>query len=257
MKTIRIQLCADRYDTDVLAYMGYRHVNGVMAWDAEEKAAFIASLVENKHVRWSYGDIARRLGSKAPYIEKLYVAHRLIEQARENDVPGHEIMRKQFGVLTRALQSPGIVKFLGITFPKDPAKSRLPSTAPTKSLQDFVMWTFGTDDEKPVLEDSRDLTKWGQTLASPESLRYLRTAPDPRFARAYAKSGGEKEGLLDGLMAASDHLADAIPLIRSHKDNAEVRRAVTRCTDYIAQILVHFPDVAEAQGLALSNASTT
>src|SRR6185436_11126732 len=80
---------ASRHDANVLAYIGYRHVNGVMSWAAEEKAAFIAGLVEDKNTRWSYEDIAHRLGSKPRYIEKLYVAHRLIEQAKSSEVPGH------------------------------------------------------------------------------------------------------------------------------------------------------------------------
>lgn len=257
MSKLKVLVYPDRRDANVLAYIGYRHVNGVMSWEAEEKAAFVASLIEDKHVKWSYTDIANKLGSKPAYIEKLYIAHRLIEQAKEGDVPGHENMRSNFGVLTRALQSRGIHQFLEIEFPRDPAKSRLPAKAPERDLQDFVRWTFGTDEAKPVLEDSRDLTKWGQTLASEESIRYLRTAKDPRFERAYAKSGGIKEGLVDSLMAASDALADAVPLVRQHKNEDDVQRAVDRCADYLSQILVHFPAIAQGQGLELRDASNT
>jgi hypothetical protein len=256
MESIQVLVFADRRQADVLAYIGYRHVNGVMSWDAEEKAAYIAQLVEDPAIKWSYSEIAQKLGSKPAYVEKLYVAHRLVEQAREANVPGAAEMRTNFGVLTRGLQSPGVVKFLGITFPHDPAKSRKPATSPARDLEDFVRWTFGTDEVKPVLEDSRDLTKWGQILGAQESVRYLRSTSDPRFDRAYAKSGGLKEGLVDALLAAADRLEEAVPLIRQHRGEEDVQRAVERCADFLVQILGHFPEIAQRQGVQLQDAPT-
>ena len=256
MEQISVLVYTDRRNADLLSYIGYRHVNGVMSWEAEEKAAFIAQLIEDKNIEWTYSEVAAKLGSKPTYVEKLYVAHRLIEQAKAEKVPGHATMRKQFGVLTRALQSPGIVKFLEISFPHDPNQSTRPSkTSDDRNLQDFVRWTFGTENTKPVLEDSRDLTKWGQALSSTESVRYLRSAKDPRFDRAYAKSGGPKEGLVDALMSAGDYLEEAVPLVRQHNQEADVRQAVDRCTDFLYQILVNFPDIAKHQGLELRDAS--
>ena len=246
-----------RDEADVLAYIGYRHVNGVMSWDAEEKAAYIAHLIEDPAVGWSYQDIARKLGSKPSYIEKLYVAHRLVEQALEENVPGAKQMRASFGVLTRGLQSPGVTSFLGLTFPKDPSKSRNPATKSARDLQDFVRWTFGTDEEKPVLEDSRDLTRWGQILGSQDAVRYLRGTKDPRFDRAYGKSGGLKEGLVDSLMAAADRLEEAVPLVRQHRSDEQIQRAVERCTDFMVQVLAHFPEIRQRQGVDLQDAATT
>jgi hypothetical protein len=257
IQEIPVVLYADRKNADVLAYIGYRHANGIMGWDAEEKAAFIAQLVEDKSINWSYAEIARKIGSKAPQVEKLYVAHRLIEQAKEEDVAGADIMRNSFGVLTRAIQSPGVTKFLGVKFPRDPKKSTRPSSAPKRDLEDFVRWTFGTDEAKPVLEDSRDLTKWGQILDSDESVRYLRTAEDPRFDRAYAKSGGQMQGLVDSLLAAADRLSEAVPLVRQHRQEIDVQKAVERCADYTAQILRHFKEIAKRQGLKVEDDSTS
>ncbi len=251
IKAIEVRVAADRAHADVLSYIGFRHVNGVLAWAAEEKAAYIAMLVE-RH-KWSYKQIADNIGSKRHFVEKLYVGHRLVEQAKTEHVPGFDRMRQQFGVLDRAMQSPKIRAFLGVTFPDDPKKSRKPSTKPKRNLEEFARWTFGTDEHKKGLEDSRDLTKWGTVLASPDAIRYLRTADDPRFDRAYAKSGGLKEGLVDGLMGAADRLEEAIPLIRRHKSDPEVRRAVNRCADYFVQILRYFPSIQKDQGIRVQD----
>lgn len=251
IKKIKLQVPADRAHADVLSYIGFRHVNGVLEWNAEEKAAFIATLVEEH--KWSYKRIADNIGSKRHFVEKLYVAHRLVEQAKKEHVPGFDKMRQQFGVLNRALQSPNIRDFLGVTFPDDPKRSRKPSTKSKRDVEEFVRWTFGTDDDKPVLEDSRDLTKWGTVLASKDAVRYLRTADDPRFDRAYAKSGGLKEGLVESLLGAADRFEEAIPLIRQHKSDSEVQRAVNRCADYFVQILAYFPAVQKKQRIKVKD----
>ncbi len=251
---ISVLVYSSRRNADVLAYIGYRHASGILGWEAEEKAAFIARLLEDKDIGWSYEEIARTIGSKAPHVEKLYVAHRLIEQATELDMAGADRMRSSFGVLTRALQSPGVQEFLGVKFPRDPKKSQNPVTASERDFEDFVRWTFGTDEVKPLLEDSRDLTKWGQILKSPESTQYLRTATDPRFDRAYAKSGGLKQGLVDSLLGAAENLEYAVPLVRQHRGDPEVERAMERCVDYVAQMLVQFPGIAKRQGLKIEDA---
>lgn len=249
IRRIKVQVTRDRASANVLAYIGFRHVNGVLEWDAAEKAAYIAMLVDDHG--WSYKQIADSIGSKRQYVEKWYVAHRLVEQAKADHVDGSEQMRRQFGVLDRALQSPKIRDFLGVAFPNDPRKSRRPSTKPNRDLEDFVRWSFGTDERKSVLEDSRDLTKWGTVLASPDAVRYMRTADDPRFDRAYAKSGGLKEGLLDSLQGAADRLEEAIPLIRQHVSDRDVQRAVERCADYFVQVLRYFPDVQGKQRITV------
>ena len=158
----------------------------------------------------------------------------------------------------RALQSPGVTKFLGVDFPRDPKKSLRPATKPNRNLEDFVRWTFGVDDEqKPVLEDSRDLTKWGQILESDDAVRYLRSNKVPRFDRAFSKSGGLREGLVDSLLTAADYLSEAVPLIKQHKELEDVKSAVERCADYLSQILSHLPEVAKRQGLEVKGAAAS
>jgi hypothetical protein len=63
---IPVLVYPDRRDVGVLAYIGYRHVNGVLPWDAQEKAAYIAQLVEDNRINWSYKDIADRISFGRP-----------------------------------------------------------------------------------------------------------------------------------------------------------------------------------------------
>ncbi|MFO0898974.1 MAG: ParB N-terminal domain-containing protein [Pirellulales bacterium] len=249
MQSIEVLVCESREDANVLAYIGFRHVNGVLSWEPEERAAFVARLVEDPKIRWSYDQIAHKLGSRPSHIERLYVTHRLIEQTLDNEVPGADRMRKQFGVLTRALQSTGVASFLGVEYPRNPQRSKNPATVPREQLAEFVRWTFGTDDEKPVLTDSRDLTKWGKILQSEDSLRYLRSVPSPKLERAFAKSAGLKEGLIQGLYSAGEHLEEAVSQVPQFSQDPEVQSAFEGCAYYFFQIIVNFPQLCEKHGV--------
>ena len=197
----------------VASYIGFRHVSGVMPWPAFEKASFIASMIAKGE---SYEDLAERLGSYAPHVERHYVAYQLVQQARAAEVPGAERMEQFFGVLLRALQSAQIIKFLGISFPRD-LQSRSDPVPLCKSiflLREFAEWTFGDADHKRVISDSRQLTKWGKILNSKTAIRYLRSAPGGDFDHLLGlKSGGEAESLIEALHAAADRLEEFLPAI--------------------------------------------
>jgi hypothetical protein len=150
----------------------------------------------------------------------------------------------------RALQSPGVLTFLGITFPGDPNLSRQPiPESHLESFKDFLIWTFGTEDRNRIMTDSRQLTKWGKVLSSPEAVAYLRRTPSPSFEKAWFRSGGEAESLVDSLLQAVDALGESIPLIPLHKDEPAIKTAVDRCTHFMMQILRNFPDLKGRYGV--------
>lgn len=248
---INVSIYDDRTHPDVIAYIGFRHVTGVLKWPALEKARYVADLVDNH--QWSFAAVAQRLGSYPKHIERHYVAYRLVRQAVHEESPGSDRMEAAFGVLMRAIQAAGVVDFLGLSFPGDPARSKKPiSRQRLPAFKEFVVWAFGTDQAEPVLKDSRDVTKFGQILGSAEALGYLRTATRPTIQRAWFKSGGELDGLVETLRAAADRLEEGLPFILDHKDDPDVLDAAMRCARAFVQILPHFPSVSERYNLKLS-----
>jgi hypothetical protein len=237
-----------RDEVSISSYIGFRHVTSVLKWPALEKAAYIARLVEKQ--QWTYREIAERLGSYPRHIERHYVAYRIVMQAQDEGIPGCTSMQESFGVLLRALQAGGISEFLGVTYPDEPKKSKNPVPSDrADEFASFVKWTFGDEKNSPVLEDSRQLTRWAKVLQSPPALRYLKTTSSPRFDRAWQKSGGESESLADGLYAASFRLEESVPLIEEHLEEESIQDAVTQCARFMSQILTHFPDIARKHGL--------
>ena len=111
----------------------------------------------------------------------------------------------------------------------------------------FFTWaTFGSEDRDAILPESRDLTRWGRILQAPAAVAYLRTSKNPRFDRAWLKSGGQEDSLVDMLNAAADNLEDSLPLVADFRGQAEVIDAVDRCSRRLHQILRDFDSVKEA-----------
>ena len=240
-----------RRDLDeVLAYIGFRHVSGAMQWPAYEKAAFIAHLVDSK--RWPYREVARRIGSRRDAVERHYVAYRLIQQAFSAGCDGADNMRNAFGVLMRALNAPGARRFLKLEYPGKPSLSKNPAKA-AANLDNFVTWTFGTEDVAPVLGDSRQLTAWGRVLDSTAAVKYLTTTARPRLERALFKAGGEEESVEESLIAAAGRLEEALPHVKAYRKSEEVQKAIDSCAYFMAQILVFFPDAGEPHGLRIDD----
>lgn len=243
LRSLEVIVYPDRSNVDLTAYIGFRHVTGVLQWPALEKASFIDRMVNEG---MSYAGIAERVGSYPLHVERHYVAYRLVRQAADYNISGRENMEDFFGVLLRALQADGVSAFLGVTYPHDPKQSQRPVPDDhIQNLTEFVQWTFGTDDYRRVLSDSRELTRWGKILQSGEALRYLRLTDRPDFERAWGKSGGQAESLVDAIWAAAYRLEESVPLIAVHHDNTDVQEAVRQCALFFMQILQQFPDLLE------------
>jgi len=257
MRQIKLGIYADRHALQLVSYIGYRHVTGIKEWDTEQRAAYAAGLIEDPSADWTYQRVADVMGSKAAYVEKLYIAHRICEQALQLDIAGADQMRDKFGILLRLIQASNVRSFLGVAVPGDPEKSGNPVTKPQRDFEDFVRWTFGTEAHKKILEDSRDITRYGQILASEESVRYLRASKEPSFDRAYEKSGGRREGLVENLYAAEVRLEEAVALVREYREDKNVINGVKRCANYMAQILSYFPSVQKEEGLSVTDVTTS
>lgn len=243
LEKIWVRVYDDPDAPELEAYIGFRHVSGVLEWPAQEKARFIVEMVDRHG--WSFTDIAKRVGSYPKHVERNYIASRIIEQARENGIEGADHI--QIGVLLRALQAGGISEFLGVEYSGDPSKAKYP--IPDDKLDDlsfFVTSTFGSDKQEPILPESRQLTKWAKILQSEEAIRYLKTARQPSFDRAWIKSGGQQSTLADVLNAAADNLEDAIPLLPDFRDDDEIVEALERCARRLSQALRDFPQLRDS-----------
>jgi hypothetical protein len=234
IKTLSVRVYPSRDDPAVSSYIGFRHVTGVLPWPAMEKASYIARLAGKGA---SYRELAEKLGSYPSHMARHHVAFQLVEQAEEWEIDGSKQMGDAFGVLLRALQTEGVRTFLHLQQSDDPQENTRPIADANKDdFQDFVRWTFGSSNRTRVLPESRELTKWSKILLSPAAVRYLKNADEPRFDRAWARSGGESESVADALWKAAYLLADVLPLISEHQTDEAIQDAAAEINRYMRQV---------------------
>jgi len=234
IEALEVRVYPDRDDPEVSAYIGFRHVTGVLPWPALEKASYIAQLASKGA---SYQELAEKLGSYPSHMTRHHVAYQLVEQAQEWDVDGYEQMSNAFGVLLRSLQTEGVRSFLDLDPASEPTGNLSPVPAHKKdAFKSFVRWTFGTSTQPRVLPESRELTRWSKILQSPAAIRYLQNADEPRFDKAWSRSGGESESIADALWKASYLLADVVPLLSEHVQDQAVLDAAAEAQRFMKQV---------------------
>jgi hypothetical protein len=246
IRQIPVHILPSRMDPTLNAYLGFRHVSGVMQWPSAEKARFISRMVDE--FGWDFAQLAERFGTTKRDVERHYLGIRIVQQAVDAGVPGASDMEESFGVLLRALQTRGISTFLGVRFTAAPARHNPVPKVKSAELADFVRWTFGVsaNEVEPVLEESRDLTKWGKVLQSKAAVEYLRREESPSFDKAWYRAGGESDSLVEALSKASYRLQDSVPVASAHSNDPDVEFEVRECARYLYQILQYFPPVLQS-----------
>lgn len=219
---------------EIVPYLGFRHISGVKQWEPREKARFLNSLLQQ--TGRSFSEVAREVGSQAGAVRNSYVAYRILCQARDDFEIDTTNLESNFGVLLRALSSSPIKKFLGlVTDGKEPGELEKPIPEGSgPKLRELVEWIFGIGTIRPVLHDSRELTKLGWILDSAPALETLRASG--AFQLALARTEGEESSVIDNLQKANYHLEEVKRVVDLHRDNATVKSLVQRCEQMVKSV---------------------
>lgn len=228
---------------DLTAILGFRHISGIMKWDPRSKARYIHDLIEKRGPKADFGEIARELGSKPASIRDNYVAYRAYIQASERFGIDTSNLEENFSVFYRALGNVNIQTYIGLNKkPETPGKLKYP--VPEKKaepLKEIVEFVHGTSEKPPVITDSRQLSKLGEILASPEALKTLRIGRN--LTEAYALTGGEEKSLIESLSIAGYYLDQTLRYVHRQKESVEVAKYVERCATSLFEILKNFPEI--------------
>ncbi len=212
----------------ILPYLGFRHFTGILTWDPLSKARFIAQLKESTDR--TFRELSREIGSKMPTVRNFYVSYAILRQARDAFDIDTTPAEQDFGVFRRSVSDPNIREFLGIELDSSEEQLAKPiSPKHRERLEEVLSWIFGDSDNRPVLDDSRQLISLGRVIANSEGLNYLRSTRDLEYALELI--GGEEQRALDNLRSAKLHLDRAIPDVIRHAKNEEVAVAFEKCWD--------------------------
>ncbi len=208
---------------DIAAYLGFRHVTGIKEWPPAEKAEFITGLIEEHKL--SYREVAKQIGSRTDTVRLNYVAFKILLQL-EATLDQHEWaeVEDKFSVLFLSLRSQGVREFIGLDLNAAPVGPHDPIPEQKKEdLTRFVNWLFGTKDKKPLVRDSRQVDRFGEMLAEPRAVAYLKDAAEPQFDIAYQLTKGSTDLVIDPLREARRHITLALNGLGDRGEAEDVR----------------------------------
>lgn len=230
--------------SEVIPYLGFRHITGVLQWRPFQKARYIAQLVED--AKLTFSQIARTIGSRIPTVREHYIAYTLVRQARDQFLIDTKYAEESFGVLRRALSDPDIRAFMGLDLGKSERELESPvAKSKAAAIKEVFQWVFGTEKSDAAIKDSRELRKLGAVLASNRAVDVLRSSKNLDYA--FEISGGEERKLIENLNSASYFLDQALPLALRHNKDRNVITATKKCADTLSEILRHFPTITIRQ----------
>ena len=158
--------------SEILDYLGFKHITGVKPWSALAKAKYLKELqaeYSELSIEDQYKNLAKAIGSRSDYVRDLLVGLAIYEKINENDyfdIDGLNEDSIDFGVYYTALSRANIPRFLGIE------KSGVNPTANLnlEHLKEFTEWVSKkTDQGATRLGESRNLTKLSQILYEEDS----------------------------------------------------------------------------------------
>ncbi len=210
----------------VWQHLGFKHVNGPQAWDADSKAEYIAWVHNQLGV--PLRDIARTIGDQHQTVERLYRARMILEQAeraRQFDRDDRYKRHFSFSHLYTGLGYTGIQKFLGLSdkegFQKNPIKSnRLPQ------LGELMRWMYGSKSlkQEPVVQSQNpDLRYLDEVLQHKDGIVALRRNLPLSVALDIAR--GDERLFREALQGGKQSLQKAIgTLLTGYKGEPDLLR---------------------------------
>jgi hypothetical protein len=179
-------------DEDVDQYLAYRHIGGLKTWSPEAKARFVARLVAQSVRRGDsnvFRAVGRRVGSNAQGVRTPYLALAVLEHGRDDlSIPTSYVQYNRFGVWIRCMSSVDIRSFISLGDPRSFGEvQQAVRELQREPLEEIIGDLTPRGGQKPVLQDSRDVTEYGRVLVDDRAHRILRTHDDLEVAKQVIK----------------------------------------------------------------------
>lgn len=232
---------------DIQAFLGFRHVTGIKQWDADEKAYFIAKLIDEDGL--TYAEVMRQIGSTTPAVRRHYIAYRVLLQI-ESNVEDYDRDRadESFAILYMSLDTVGAKEFLQIDLETEPQAMKHPiPQSHLDNLADFARWLYGNKDKSqdPIITDTRQVSMFGKVLENREATEYLQRSSNPSLELAFQLAGGDEEEIIRYIQQAADNIEQALSRVQHFRSSIGLQRQVKRLgVDFFALINT-FPKIRE------------
>lgn len=159
--------------SEILDYLGYRHITGVKDWGPLAKARYLNQLY-NSHLSnigpdRIYYALAKMIGSNSSYVSRLHISLKLYDKANDNAYFGADISEEDFDFswLPTMLSYSETIQYLNLR--KDGKLST--DNLNLEHFKNVFIWMF--DPKNRVVSESRQLRQLNQILSSSTALEKL------------------------------------------------------------------------------------
>ena len=220
--------------SEVVAYLGVRHIVGIKKWDAYAKARYIATTAE---AGTEIDEIQEQMGDRQNSARKHLLCYKMAAQAKSEFDFDLNPVKNNFSYLMLSIGQGGIKRYLGL-----PSKlNEVDFDAPVEpknleNLKNIMSWLFGEGKATPpVVKESRDITSYlSHVVESRDALKELARTRD--LHKAYELSDGEESMLMRSLGSANKKLEMALGVAHRHKTR-DVIAEVELCSETVSRLL--------------------
>jgi hypothetical protein len=215
-------------NTQVLRYLGFRHITGIKSWSSLQKARYLKRLKQTFYQNYEGKELltrlSREIGSRPDYVGQMLAALNIYELAERNNfykVKGLTPEEIDFSVLSTALSYSNIADFVGLESRQDMDGEGVSDV----NLEKLLSWMFvARSNQKSILGESRNLKKLAAIVESQDAIAML--VRDGNLDSAFQLSKGPALALNLSLKAIEKRLKDAwewLPLIEEPEPGDEER----------------------------------
>lgn len=222
-----------RKRSEVVPYLGIRHIIGIQKWYSYAKARYINKMIDQG---LQVNEVEAQIGDKAGSIIRNLVCYKLLEQVEDEFDLDTSQAKKEFSLLLLSIGQGNIKKFLGLPKKLIEANLKQPvSDENTLNLKMLLSWIYGEGEKTPVIKDSRDITNFlSHVVSNPDAIAYLENSRD--LPGAYDRTDGEEKMIIRYLTLANLKLEVALGIAHRHK-TSEVLAEAEKCENTVKALL--------------------
>ena len=248
-KPVKLPVVKRKLRSEVLPYLGFRHITGIKQWEPLAKARYIEQLFDLTDKQLSakarYSDVARAIGSRRDYIKRNLDALAVYKTIKEDEFYGIEGLNDEslkFSVLSTALADERIGSFVGIHIldeatdeyvPADPIVNS--STLNGKAISELTSWLYEKDKKgKTRIGESRNLRHLSAVVANTKALAAFRNGSLLKIA--YQLTSDITADFIEFLYQAESALAEAATMVATVQYDDDAYQVARRLRENIKMI---------------------
>jgi len=217
---IPVVVAEDR--TSMVPIIGFRHISGILSWKPYAQARYVAKLIDDDGM--TIAEVGKMIGIETGRAGNLYREQAIAKQAKSMGVETGPL-EDAFSLLTVAMSNTKLRSFIGAPLGARLKTGQTPIPSDNEpELRELLGWVFGGASTKPVIKDSREVSKLGSVVGNPVGLSALRNGESLEAAqqRIDDASLDTHLRLVRRLATARNALQAAEEDIASHPESTEV-----------------------------------